>query len=118
MTPDKSKVKEAMCDCKDIKLPPFHTPDYHDKGSKAGFTPGPWEISPSFDVVDSNGLLVAVPAGQTKENIQANTQLIASAPELLELLKDISCLRPFKNGEYKIMAERIEQAIAKATGNT
>lgn len=96
---------------------------------RVGFTPGPWEISPSnvkqindVDVVDSNGLLVAVPAGQPKENRRANAHLIASAPELLEACKQF--LSYADNGKHPhlmayantIAGEKMRQAIAKAEG--
>lgn len=86
---------------------------------KVGYTPGPWTCEGTTHkegVIFSESARRSICSFDTKYhvNIKANAALIAAAPELLELLKDLSALRPFKDGEYKIMAERIEQAIARA----
>jgi len=53
-------------------------------------SPGPWEVRPEHNEVvgiDSGNckVLRAVVYGSTEEEIEANTRLIAAAPELLEI---------------------------------
>ena len=103
--------------------------------SKAQFTPGPWKssygehngydcMSAGYDIDDANGdLVVTVDCADrnTDEESRANAQLIASAPELLEVV--VECLRCIKDPDYDIssfevvkLENMLEQAIRKATG--
>lgn len=82
-------------------------------------TPGPWfdgrsERFPETYIRASNDQHVAVVAWNT-ENGDANARLIAAAPELLALLQET--LKPGAYGIGSTLAERIEEAIAAATGS-
>lgn len=97
-------------------------------------TPGPWEADIRIAqaiVVDSHGNAVADIArhefsvteqSYSDQRIEANAQLIASAPELLSALKALhSCHRAFSESESWTTLddgarELAEAAIAKAEG--
>ena len=109
-----------------------HTP-------KAAHTPGPWKVSDTWrsdglagetwHVKIESGHELIVPAnalGATEEKAQANARLIAAAPELLELLKEIHNF--FETGPRRLSADAlrddaetfgraIERLIAKAEGS-
>jgi len=53
-------------------------------------TPGPWEKVSDTCVTDSDGVMLAeVNYGRPKEEYVANAQLIAAAPDMLEVLSTI-----------------------------
>ena len=80
-------------------------------------TPGPWVVSYTkfSEVHAENGAVIAVCKKLTGlVNMQANARLIASAPELLEVLQD-AVDRPLitEGADWWI---KVRAAIAKATG--
>ena len=89
----------------------------------AGFTPAPWEITPSAVF---NGYEIVQP--ETRRRIaytgedEANTRLIAAAPELYEaarLLVDAGNMSVFDGGANSAMAKAFdaaERGLAKARG--
>lgn len=94
-------------------------------------TPGPWKIFDGYGadrrrpiivdcIPDVDGKCIANSIcymSSTNENITANAQLIAAAPELLEALQAI--VQAAGNcKEYVVFQKRAEAAIAKAIGNT
>lgn len=79
-------------------------------------TPGPWQADPSTGVVfDQVGLAVQTGGRCCSEESQANAQLIAAAPELLEALKNARALLRGEMGQG-FDVEMIDAAIAKAEG--
>ena len=70
-------------------------------------TKGPWERGNEFDIYNNSKRLVAT---LSLNETNANAKLIASAPDLLDLLKDILEW----DGMLPHSKIRIEQAIAKA----
>jgi hypothetical protein len=100
----------------------------------AGFTPGPWELA------DENNQCCSVLLGTkhnlnctldrydyctgqlviSREEMLANAHLVAAAPELLEVLKELHESASYWS-EYDVpigMVDRIRSAITKATGET
>ena len=138
MTHDKSKVKE------DFKLHRYnksgecivdgHGTHCPKKSSEAGFTPGPWTILPQngagpmivheFETgsqMNPTGyrlIASALQRGSSLNEDKANATLIASAPELLECLKELyeSSVNKMSNYETVKLNERVKQAISKAEG--
>jgi hypothetical protein len=86
---------------------------------KGKHTPGPWALSETASRVilgkASHGrMAVCVMQNTQSEHYEANCQLIAAAPDLLEALIAIeSCLAPDDN-DYA--ARKVREAIAKAEG--
>lgn len=86
---------------------------------KDKFTPGPWEVKDDFYVhsVASNDkeyfICDSVGFGQSFSKARANAKLIAAAPNMFRLLKDI---RDWVEGEGEPFqySEEINQIIAKA----
>ena len=90
-------------------------------------TPGPWRIVSdpmhfdSLTTVEAGNMVVQV--GGLKSNLkemEANTRLIAAAPELLETLeqslKVVDAYRRMSGGDGDITAMCIRDVIAKAKG--
>lgn len=84
-------------------------------------TPGPWKLNfPQHRIEDSYGCEI-VPAPWGTLTDEANADLIAAAPDLLEALlaaqRAFSCLQPL---EFATLAEKarsmVDAAIQKATG--
>lgn len=96
--------------------------------SNQGFTPGPWVIEKAADAycIASVGNLVIMPSsGKVKhDNTEADAQLIAAAPDLLEALEDLAddISERFDmddrstNPGMKRAMEAARAAIAKARG--
>lgn len=59
--------------------------------SRNSFTPGPWFVDGDYDVATEDGTVVSWAAEGIFETgeINANSQLIAAAPELLEALQEL-----------------------------
>ena len=80
-------------------------------------TKGEWLRNGSF-VEAKNGLTITrayYGVAETQEEVEANAQLIASAPELLKALQ--TCLRRIKNESHEPFAIiEAENAINKAIG--
>ena len=92
---------------------------------KTKYTPGPWEaISYSIFQSDEVGTkqIVHNVKGGTPEECKANAHLIAAAPELLSICKDIqSCIIMtksfgFKSIDWDDLLAGIDEIIAKAEG--
>lgn len=101
-------------------------------------TPGPWHVSRGTNdvVAGTKHICIAslgVPVGQADlearlETMRANAQLIAAAPELLDVCirwSEITKGRVFRGGpepmvseELNFLKELCDDAIAKATGKT
>jgi hypothetical protein len=92
-----------------------------DTASHAAPTPGPWTVKSLFVgpllVVDRRGVIVAGAGHDITSEAIANAELIAAAPELLELMKEL-CESEFYLPSTSTMRRRIEAAIAKAEGRT
>lgn len=90
-------------------------------------TPGPWRLDKYGNVVhgqaDGFGINksvrvsgVAIP-GQTTAEYEANTRLLAAAPELLEALRGLIALYEHDEGCRQIQEyKRAKAAMAKALG--
>lgn len=86
-------------------------------------TPGPWKvrpadaISPDVIAITSNGVTVAFVPIEEIHNEQANARLIAAAPELLEVLKELHP-KGVHSAEWGATKKgcRACETIAKATG--
>lgn len=93
-------------------------------------TPGPWSVDNDVDVIASlDGITVVDiahvdPFGEKRPSAEADARLIATAPELLEALKDMRegwrYIRQHHGDLYGVGWDRAEQAadaaIAKASG--
>lgn len=98
--------------------------------AKPKHTPGPWEFHHrhwKFPIMGPNQEIIVERIGKN----EANAQLIAAAPEMLEALQKVK--RTFQNKEdiglklegdfvgrimFGEMVSAVEQAITKATGGT
>lgn len=86
-------------------------------------TPGPWAVHPNQAVVDAfdGGVPLSVCAllwptdERSEDETFANARLIASAPDLLDALREIADLPWFRQDEG---AQIARAAIAKAKGET
>lgn len=88
-------------------------------------TPGPWQIGRYDDIVDASGEIIRAKglALTRGDEAEANSRLIAAAPEMLAALKDAmrSTRKDFKTGadgdrqHREAWAEQFD-AIAKAEG--
>ena len=85
------------------------------------FTPGPWEIRHEHNVFAQNGRRGIASAGgysdnqaveRTRNENIANAHLIASAPELLEMLRRLEETQPISATTW----EAVRALIAKAEG--
>jgi hypothetical protein len=93
-------------------------------GVSAGHTPGPFECI-SGNEIWSTKSLTNTPIAKVFKRLQpgeteANTRLIACAPELLEVLKELHESASYWS-EYDVpigIVDRIRSAITKATGET
>ncbi len=98
--------------------------------SEKKFTPGPWKVSKSPDYFENgatviraeNNCVIAVltdldwPIPKARE---ANANLIAAAPELLEALEELSNRAHYADGGfYEDMIVKAEKAIKKALGTS
>ena len=91
-------------------------------------TPGPWAIGnthfvPGFSPDGMDWIIAirntetgfaCIAQGSTKEKAEANARLIASAQELLDIVKDLADRDTFYLGEK--LAAKVYAALAKATG--
>lgn len=84
-------------------------------------TPGPWELRGTRLVTDKHGVVIAEKVGSNGGGSESNARLIASAPELLELLERM--VRAFNVKEIDplvafVTIEQARVAIAKARGES
>jgi hypothetical protein len=90
-------------------------------------TPGPWAVNPiraMVDAIDSNGPspicgMLWFTETRSEEETEANADLIAAAPDLLEALQEVAPLGDIAEGlaPYYIHSDtikRIRAALAKA----
>ena len=93
---------------------------------KQEHTPGPWRISPAGGLIQpANGSplnCICRGFGRDEEpfpNWEANSRLIAAAPELLDALQGaLPVVKHFVKNHDFMLIEQMEAAIAKATGQT
>lgn len=85
-------------------------------------TPGPWTTFPrggnrGVDICHSGNKALAVTVHDPEENDDANSNLIAAAPDLLAALKSIAegCSFP-ENDVQRAIRDRARAAISKAEG--
>jgi hypothetical protein len=78
-------------------------------------TPGPWEINEHAEITDGKYILGRVYCGDVfpceDDELNSNAQLIAAAPDLLEVLSRITNCNDLATAQ-----EYARQAIQKATG--
>jgi len=84
-------------------------------------TKGPWKVSKQKGFTDNYRIFAEYKDVASIDNscsikTLANANLIASAPELLEVCKNVISLPEFAQGKYNPLLNKIEQAIAKAEG--
>ena len=84
-------------------------------------TPGPWLIEPtdtSKAIVTDDCVIceMAVWAYEHQKEIEANALLIAAAPDLLEAAIALQVAAPLEKSEWNAAADKLDKAIAKATG--
>ena len=84
----------------------------------SGHTPGPWTIQGAFIGTDDAHIAQVKGEGRgvTSQRAEANSMLIAAAPDLLAALK---VLLPLAASSYGALSKDLNQAraaIAKATG--
>lgn len=86
--------------------------------TKATHTPGPWAIGQGHYIIGypDSQIAVAHVLGNVGQPIEANANLIAAAPELLEAAKGILSLQDNDNlyEEWRAEFDALEDAIAKA----
>ena len=98
-----------------------------DRMSEHAHTPGPWHINrddwgapTAIRSQDAQPVVATGPGFGSKAEIEANMNLIAAAPDMLEALQ--SALARLDNGyrlslaEQRATAEQLRAAIAKAEG--
>lgn len=79
---------------------------------EAAFTPGPWDIEKHEGqgkcfINGAAGLSVAYVYGDSNKELEANARLIAAAPEMYEIIKNLA--RPgINHGEARQLVNRIE----------
>ena len=78
-------------------------------------TPGPWSVSTYGNVMKKTCTVAKIEQmpGDFDSEKQANANLIAAAPELLEALQEIVCTYGFREPDIREIAR---VAIAKAVG--
>ncbi len=84
--------------------------------SAAQHTQGPWRVRVrpnGFSVVDPGGLIASVDCDLTPARQEANSRLIAAAPDLLDAL--VVLLDATEDSIGKRFRDRAKRAIAKAT---
>lgn len=85
------------------------------------FTPGPWSINGTYEreIKSADGTLLAVAAGYaTKEDTElaaANAMLIAAAPDMFEVIKNLYDWAQ-ANQVFGPIYPKLEAAYLKATG--
>jgi hypothetical protein len=87
-------------------------------------TPGPWAYQEQSDaythiVRGPDNLFICQLSQTTSSEIEANTRLIAAAPELLQALQLVECVyrkNCVNEGEPSSVLDSMQAAIAKATG--
>jgi len=90
-------------------------------GTWKGYSPGPWKAQAS-NVFAADGLRVAMVDGAYGSEIEANTHLIASAPDLLETLEwtlerlNTLTTDAYSKGGDRAIRERLQETINKARG--
>lgn len=80
-------------------------------------TPGPWFVDEHGDIVDSNSESIADVWIAVDGNEEANSRLIAAAPEMLETLQSLvnTWINPNKTiGEMCHLIENAQRIIKKA----
>lgn len=80
-----------------------------------------WKISQHNDemIYDETGLVaICGTTYRTKDEVRDNAQLIAAAPELLEMLEDLDAIlsTALHNGHHDLI-ERTKKILSKARGN-
>jgi len=89
------------------------------------FTPGPWEVHHGVDVTGYPVFYIhgfSGPEKRDKETLDANTHLIAAAPELYEALDEVlrslsnPALADYLDDEDLGRIESAKAALAKANG--
>lgn len=84
-------------------------------------TPGRWFAKKGKFVVSSSGIVAVMVAGETREEMGANAQLVAAAPELLSELKRVrqGLLNLIEmNLIRRQIVKRIQKVIDKAQGGS
>lgn len=87
---------------------------------KAQHTPGPWKITAedfeSFNIhTDELNICEVIAQGEYQEQGEANARLIAAAPELLEILKEVAVCGDYNDDQMKDLNERMQAILAKVT---
>jgi len=97
--------------------------------NKVKYTPGPWKQTLTgfmlYIHTNEEALIATMSGGgrvlHSKATIQANANLIAAAPEMLEALKEerrfLLALQKLTGYPVDPVVERIDAAISKAEGN-
>jgi len=68
--------------------------------------------------VATDELLIADVHGFNEVDRQANAQLIASAPDMYELLYQIEKIEPLRgNSDFEVLLYNVRKILAKAEGN-
>jgi hypothetical protein len=83
--------------------------------STAQHTPGPWYNNHQTVFAPNGEVITEASASPGEDQMFANAHLIAAAPELLEVLRDIMDEAEFGDPSLEAKARA---AIAKATGRT
>ena len=87
-------------------------------------TPGPWKarLDETYTIRDSNEDRIAQSTflcrrgRRHSDEVAANTRLMAAAPDMLEILRDIRVTLPGLDGDKGNLFDRVRAAIAKAEG--
>ena len=89
-------------------------------------TPGPWYIDPIKAHANGNRRIMAeqcTPVAVVPEHLAADARLIAAAPDLLDVVKEVNAelerlndFRGFVSMRQMRIMEKARAAIAKATG--
>ncbi len=87
------------------------------------YTPGPWVVvgdaDPEIHTNDGTWITSQVLGADSGDDGQANARLIAAAPDLLAICREMQAyLRRFMSGDLppESLAGRLEAVIAKAEG--
>lgn len=83
-------------------------------------TPGPWHVDFAMGIITEEGVPIAYVNAVSGETPTPDAMLIASAPALLDALKEcddaFAKFDPDKDSRYGMAWAKVEQAIAKAEG--
>ena len=86
-------------------------------------TQGPWEakhLDANHFVIESgdsgNVARTTIPIGADAAVVEANAKLIASAPEMLDMLNGVLRAANVAGSDWSIVLKQIRGVVAKATG--